>query len=110
MNQTLEVIRALDDSMGRSISYRNRSWLYNNVEKENITVKQGVALHLYIFEFMEKALSKGSMIIQNGKKLRINAEFNPLKEALILEKNSEDKGYFAFFYSPAIYNSNLPEE
>ena len=61
MNQTLEVVRALDDSIGRSITYQNRNWLYNNVEKENITVKQGAALHLYIFEFMEKVLTKGSM-------------------------------------------------
>lgn len=109
MNQTLEVIRALDDSMERSMTYKNRNWLYENVVKLNITIKSIEEIQLYFFELYEKANKEGSIIVQNGTRLEIKRT-NPFYETLILEKNLEGDGYFVFLYSPAIHNPKFQKE
>lgn len=110
MNQVLKVIRALDDSMERSITYKNRNWLYENIEDLKVDVKETGAIHLYISEVQEKALKRGSKIIQAGKELRSVYEINPLKEALILEKEVIGDGYFVYLYTPVIYDRNFIEK
>ena len=98
MNQTAWVIRVLDDSRSRSIEYHNRLWLRQNVEKLHIRVCiQDCAVNT--FDIAEEWDNKGTILIQDGKKVEEKEDFHPGKEAILLVNHMEC-GYLVFLYSP----------
>lgn len=97
MNQTTWVIQVLDDSNNRSIEYKNRFWLRQNVEKLDIKVyvENCVA---NVFDVADGWKERHTILIQEGKEIYSGSDFHPGKEALLLLKRK--KGYTIFLYSP----------
>ena len=97
MNQTTWVIQVLDDSYNRSIEYQNRFWLRQNVEKLHIRVCVEACV-ANTFDIAEKWSQKGTILVQEGKKIHFKTDFHPAKEAWLLIKHED--GYLVFLYSP----------
>ncbi len=98
MDQATWVIQVLDDSENRSIEYKNRFWLRKNVEKMKIRVcVEGCLVNMSKIE--EEFEKEGTILIQEGKRVKKKSSIRPEKEALLLIK-FEKKSYLVFLYSP----------
>lgn len=100
MTRTEWVIQVLTDAYNTNLSQKNEDWLRKNVEALDIgvCVEDSVANTFDIAEEWFKHNPK-SQIIQDGKRLKFKAEFNPFKEALLIAPYSEST-YLVYLYSP----------
>lgn len=97
MDQTTWVINVLDDSRNKSIEYKNRFWLRQNVDKYRVIVCVEDCI-ADIFRIAEYWKMDESILIQDGEVVQFRGEFNPTMEALLLVKSLEE--YYVFLYSP----------
>lgn len=106
MTRTEWIIKVLRDSFNEDISLENKLWLTENVEKLHIMacVEDCVCNTFDIAKSWPKKKKK-NMLIQNGKHLHFKADFNPLKEALLLTVY-DDSSYLIFLYSPKQFEEN----
>ena len=95
--QTAFVIQVLDDSNRRSIEYKNRVWLRQNVNNLGIRVciEDCIA---DVFDIVEAWKKENSILIQDGEKVKSKGNFHPGKEALLLI--NYQSYYSVFLYSP----------
>lgn len=101
MTRTEWVIKVLTDAYNTNLSPKNEDWLRKNVEALDIRVcvEDSVANTFDIAEECFKHNPK-SQIIQDGKRLIFRGDFNPFKEALLIEPRQSKPTYFVYLYSP----------
>ena len=83
MDQATYVINALEDSNRRSIEYENKIWLRNNVDDMNIQVCIEDC-NVEIQEIKESFYERGTIVVQNGQRVKTKSDFKPRKEALLI--------------------------
>lgn len=98
MQQTAWVIKVLEDSNRRSIEYENKSWLYYNGDEMHIQVKIEDC-NVTLEELKESFEQKGTIVIQDGKKVKSKSDFNSRKEALLIRNVAFGRNY-VFQYFP----------
>lgn len=93
MSRTEWVIKVLEDSNRRSIGYENKMWIRKNAMDMNIRAcVENCNVDLHGIE--ENVKFKGTLLIQEGKKVEFDSGFNPEDEALLLIKD----GYIYHVY------------
>ena len=83
IEQTAFVIWTLDDSIGKSMDYKNRLWLRENVNRLNIQVSVKDR-NVNLFTIARDWRKEGHFVIQDGKKVENERDFDFKKEALFL--------------------------
>ena len=83
IEQTAFVIWTLDDSIGKSMDYKNRLWLRENVNRLNIQVSVKDR-NVNLFTIVRDWHKKYTFVIQDGKKVENERDFDFKKEALFL--------------------------
>ena len=83
IEQTAFVIWTLDDSIGKSIDYKNRFWLRKNVKMLDIRVCVEDC-NVDLFKIARDWRKEGHFVIQDGKKVENERDFDFKKEALFL--------------------------
>ena len=97
MSRTEWVIKVLEDSNRRSIEYENKNWICKNSMDMNIRVCiEDCNADLSRIEKNVKV--KDNLLVQEGKVVRYDSEFDPEKEALLLVKDKYI--YYIFQYFP----------
>ena len=100
MDRANWVVKVLDDSHNKSIEYKNRSWLLQNVEKLNINVCVEDC-EANVFDIAEDWKDEATILIQEGEPVKFKADFHPGKEALLIRKSKKSSdGYLASIYYP----------
>lgn len=97
MDRTTLVIHVLEGSKERSIECNNRLWLQQNVTEKNIfAFDEDCVVDIYNIE--EKRRYPKTIIIQSGKELPNQLDFDSNLEAIVLTKYYN--AYIAFVYFP----------
>ena len=100
MDRANWVVKVLDDSHNKSIEYKNRNWLLQNVEKLNINVCVEDC-EANVFKIAEYWKDEATILIQEGEPVKSKADFHPGKEALLIGKPKElFDGYLVYVYYP----------
>lgn len=97
MSRTDWVIKVLEDSKKRSIGYGDKNWIRRNSMDMNIRVCVENC-NVDLSDIEKRASMEGSLIIQNGEEVKLEAGFNPDEEALLLIKQGYT--YLVYQYFP----------
>lgn len=102
MSRTSWIIKVLNDSFGGYISTKNQMWLSENAESLGRLTINVADCVCNTFDIAEEWPKKKSKLIQNGSPILFKADFNPLKEALLITASSE-----VYLYSPKSFEEKL---